>query len=252
MVVDEVWPCVGREPKDVGWLDWSTFENTSNKVDLLVAASPQIYDTSCKMLLAPANKTTLSSQLLQRHRNSYELQRLLLYFSQHSLSFQPFSSTLTEIYKESLPPGRPSVWLDLNDKISYVKAFEHIKCNLIREGESVSVIFNEAIYENDVEEWCREQGWKMFEFLGMGSSARGCEDQIMVIVGIINIFNISYLENLARARTMYVQVTRKGHQMRECYEKLFQEAVDHEKGICKDNKDKCQFLGEKLLLKYEI
>ncbi len=268
VVVDEIlirYFDSGQGTRKAGDTDWSDL-TTRPGVEYLIALSP--YSNGHLLssggnfsgITPPNDENTFSSQLLLRHRNSYEIQRLFLFYVEH---IQRLTNTLPitldeAAVSERLPPGRIPVMIETSrfedEPVDFVMALDYVAGKYVLQGESVTVLAHPPYIEDaKIAKWCADKNGKLFNGSTdeeNGVKWRGSEDEVIVELGVAKNKLMSFLEVLTRARLMYVKVVEWGQG--DDTEGYLRMAADHaEMEACGPRylRKQCDFLGEKLIVK---
>ena len=184
---------------------WSNLLTKLTNIDFLIALNPQGIKFKNKFkVVAPTSKSTISQQLIYKHRNSFECDCVVEHFK--SLPKTSYLDTCNDLKAEesSLPVGRTPLWIEEITEITVETILECIKKDHILADETVTLIYDKHGLRNErkenLESFCQRNGWRFYHY----SHFFGCEDQVIIL------FECSLLfELISRGRNQVIFITNK-------------------------------------------
>ena len=158
VLIDEILS-VNESSESNGVSKWSKLNTTLPNIDFLIAINPQGVKFKNKFkVIPPKSPNTLSQQLVNKHRNSFECDLFIEHFK--SIPKTSYLDTCNDLslQKQNLPPGRVPVWIDELEEQPVEVILELIKKDHILDHETVTLIYNEYGLCNErkenVEQYC--------------------------------------------------------------------------------------------------
>ena len=182
--------------------DWSSLAIPSN-IDVLLALNPQGVNFKRKFqIIPPKSKDTISQQLIEKHRNSFECDLLVEHFKSLPKSSYLDNCNDIKLDKLYLPPGREPVWIEEIQEQSIEYILGILKKDHILEHETVTLIYDKFILNEErrieVDEFCHLNKWSTIHFMDY----YGCEDQAIILFEINPLFEL-----ISRGRNQIIFVT---------------------------------------------
>ena len=200
LFLDEIQP--SKKSNQINF-DMSKLETSSPEIDLLMAINPldtQEHSRGKFQIKPPKTTNTLAKQLLQRHRNSYEIGLFLEHYKSIAEGFRSILSPIKDksLNSDMLPKGRLPIWIQRTWTHSDCDILELIKSDYLLGQEHVTVLSEK---KETTTIWCNQNGFRHIE----DKFPWGIEDQV-----VVSINNSPGPEALSRARNGLIIVTDKG------------------------------------------
>ena len=186
--------------------NWSMLSTTTLNLDFLLALNPQGLEGGHYEIQPPQSVTTISRQLVQKHRNCFEIGRFITYINYHTgkTVLSPKSDMLyQQPMPEELPTGQVPIWIEKSEEVNDINVLDMIKQRHIDPTRKVTLLydFDRVPGVDELKTWCENNTWRCMA----DTMFTGCEDSIIVLLDA-SIRN----ENISRGRNCLIVITTRG------------------------------------------